>query len=156
MSGVDWRSDRLGAAERGENPLVLARVRSGFVVLGDTQFLPGYCLLLRSPRAVHLSELSHGARREFLFEMTLVGEAIERVCKPQGLRRMNYEIAGNTDPFVHAHVIPRYDWEPDLYRTVPAAVYPAAIRAARSQQFSPEKHGELRTRLTDALRAVLG
>ncbi|MFI9452759.1 hypothetical protein [Amycolatopsis sp. NPDC052450] len=25
---------------------------------------------------------------------------------------MNVEILGNTDPFLHAHVWPRYDWEP--------------------------------------------
>ncbi len=110
MAEVDWRRDRLGSAERGDNPLVLARVRSGFVVLGDTQFLPGYCLLLRSPRVTHLSDLGPTERREFLFEMSLIGEAVERVCRPRGLRRVNYEIAGNSDPFVHAHVIPRYEW----------------------------------------------
>ncbi len=155
MAAIDWRHDRLGAAERGENPLVLARARSGFVVLGDTQFLPGYCLLLRSPRAEHLSALSPDERREFLFEMSLVGEAIERVCGPQGLRRVNYEIAGNSDPFVHAHIIPRYEWEPADYRVVPAVVYPAAIRAAPEHRYSPELHGDLRARLTEALREIL-
>lgn len=25
--------------------------------------------------------------------------------------RVNYEIFGNLDPFVHAHVFPRYAWE---------------------------------------------
>ena len=156
MGAIDWRADRLGSAERGENPLVLLRARSGFVVLGDTQFLPGYCLLLRSPRVEHLSDLSPGARREFLHEMSLVGEAIERVCRPRGLRRMNYEIAGNSDPFVHAHIIPRYEWEQAEYRTVPVALYPAAIRAAPTQQYTLERHGELRSQIVAALRALFG
>jgi hypothetical protein len=47
---ADWRADRVDAAERGENPTVLRRMRSGFAVIGDSQFLPGYCLLLASPR----------------------------------------------------------------------------------------------------------
>ena len=154
MGTSNWRDDRLGSAERDENPLVLLRVRSGFVVLGDTQFLPGYCLLLCSPRVEHLSDLSPEARREFLHEMSLVGEAIERVCRPRGLRRINYEIAGNSDPFIHAHIIPRYEWEPAEFRVVPASHYPAAIRAAPEDQFSPERHGELRAQLSAALRAL--
>lgn len=125
------------------------------MVLGDSQYLPGYCLLLRSPRAEHLSDLPSAARHEFLFEMSLVGEAVERVCRSRGLRRVNYEIAGNSDPFVHAHIIPRYDWEPAAYRGVPAAVYPASLRAAPQHQYSPERHGELRAELVAALREVL-
>jgi hypothetical protein len=31
----DWRDDRVGAARRGENPTVLARLRTGFAVIGD-------------------------------------------------------------------------------------------------------------------------
>ena len=32
-------------------------------------------------------------------------------------RRVNLEILGNQDEFLHAHVWPRYDWEPaDLVR----------------------------------------
>ncbi len=44
-----WKQDRIGAAERGENPMVLARMRSGYAVIGDTQFLPGYCEEVRIP-----------------------------------------------------------------------------------------------------------
>lgn len=42
----DWKKDRIGSALRGENPTVIARMKTGFAVIGDTQFLPGYCLLL--------------------------------------------------------------------------------------------------------------
>jgi hypothetical protein len=45
MTG-DWRMDRIGAALRGENPTVLRRLTSGFAVIGDVQFLPGYSVLL--------------------------------------------------------------------------------------------------------------
>src|SRR5687767_6672103 len=51
MSGMD---ERLEAAERGENPTVLARLKTGWTVIGDTQHLPGYCLLLYRGEANHL------------------------------------------------------------------------------------------------------
>src|SRR5215475_13686002 len=96
FSMADWKVDRIGSAERGENPTVLARMRSGFAVIGDTQFLPGYCLLLAAPQANHLSDLPFARRSAFLFDMSLLGQAIEIACRPQGLRRMNYESLGNT------------------------------------------------------------
>jgi diadenosine tetraphosphate (Ap4A) HIT family hydrolase len=46
-------------------------------------------------------------RLAFLRDMSLRGEAVEAVCSPQ---RVNYEIFGNADPFLHAHVLPRYAW----------------------------------------------
>jgi hypothetical protein len=53
----DWKNDRVGSAERGSNPMVLARMKSGFAVIGDNQFLPGYCVLLGYPRAESLNAL---------------------------------------------------------------------------------------------------
>ena len=56
---MDWRDDRVGSAFRGENPLVMARMRSGLAVIGDRQFLPGYSLLLTNyPTANHLTDLT--------------------------------------------------------------------------------------------------
>jgi hypothetical protein len=54
---ADWRNDRIGSAHRGENPLVMARMRSGFTVIGDTQHLPGDSLLLTDdPSVNHLTD----------------------------------------------------------------------------------------------------
>jgi diadenosine tetraphosphate (Ap4A) HIT family hydrolase len=70
----DWKEDRLAAAHRGENPLVLGRMRSGFAVLGDTQYLPGYSLLLAKDRSTnHLSDLDLQSRTEFLVDLALLG-----------------------------------------------------------------------------------
>jgi hypothetical protein len=52
----DWRADRVGSALRGQNPTVLTRLDTGFAVMGDTQFLPGYAVLLTADppaRALH-------------------------------------------------------------------------------------------------------
>ncbi len=144
--------DRIGAAQRGENPLVIARMRSGFAVIGDYQFMPGYCVLLASPQANHLSDLALPARTTFLADMSLLGEAIMSVVQP---RRMNYEILGNTDEYLHAHVWPRYDWEPQEYRGGPAWRYPREQRFAEEHAYSDERHGELRQRIGEALRALM-
>lgn len=147
----DWRRDRIGSAERGANPMVLARMPSGYAVIGDTQFLPGYCLLLAAPRVRDLSDLSHGRRRRFLFDMSLLGEALERVCRPDGLRRINYEILGNTDAYLHAHVFPRYDWEPAEHVTSPVWLYPLDRWSDARYLYDEQIHGELRQRLETEL-----
>jgi diadenosine tetraphosphate (Ap4A) HIT family hydrolase len=155
MSGQQadsWKLDRIGSAERGENPTVITRMPSGFAVIGDAQFLPGYCLLLRVPRVTHLSDLPMPQRVEFLRDMSLLGEAIEAVCQPL---RVNYEIAGNIDSFVHAHVIPRYDWEPPEYLRKPASHYPVDQRHAPDAQFSPPRHGDLQERLRAQLNELI-
>ncbi|MCQ4194656.1 diadenosine tetraphosphate hydrolase [Streptomyces parvulus] len=111
----DWRADRIGAALTGENPTVMRRLTAGFAVIGDVQFLPGYSVLLADdPGVERLSDLPRTKRLSFLSDMDRLGEAVERACRAHdpAFRRVNLEILGNTDPFLHAHVWPRYEWEP--------------------------------------------
>ncbi|MCC9158592.1 diadenosine tetraphosphate hydrolase [Streptomyces parvulus] len=111
----DWRADRIGAALTGENPTVMRRLTAGFAVIGDVQFLPGYSVLLADdPGVERLSDLPRAKRLSFLSDMDRLGEAVERACRAHdpAFRRVNLEILGNTDPFLHAHVWPRYEWEP--------------------------------------------
>jgi diadenosine tetraphosphate (Ap4A) HIT family hydrolase len=154
---VDWRADRIGAALRGDNPLVMARMRGGFAVIGDTQHLPGYSLLLADdPSVDHLTDLDWERRTNFLFDLALLGEAVERVCRPYGLRRMNYEVLGNSRPFLHGHVHPRYEWEPPERIGGPVWRYSKGERNAPEHVYSDEKHGELRAAITAELRLLIG
>ncbi|MEU2711475.1 diadenosine tetraphosphate hydrolase [Streptomyces sp. NPDC007205] len=123
----DWRSDRIGAALRGENPTVLRRLESGFAAIGDVQFLPGYSVLLvDEPGVQRLSDLPRAKRLAFLSDMDRLGEAVERACRhlDSAFRRVNLEILGNTDPFLHAHVWPRFEWEPHELVGKPVWLYP--------------------------------
>ncbi len=151
----DWRNDRIGSAERGANPMVIARMRSGFAVIGDTQFLPGYCVLLASPRVDRLNDLPLEVRGRFLLDMSLLGEAIERACLGDGLQRMNYEILGNTDAFLHAHLFPRYRWEPTERAGSPVWLYPRDRWTDSRYGYNDEMHGALRARIADELQIVL-
>jgi diadenosine tetraphosphate (Ap4A) HIT family hydrolase len=149
---ADWKEDRIGSAERGENPTVLARMRSGFAVIGDTQFLPGYCLLLAAPQVEHLSDLPFAQRSVYLQDVSLLGEAIMRVCQPL---RVNYEILGNYDHYLHTHLFPRYAWEPRERLEYPVWLYPDAVSADPNAAYSVEQHGNLRQQLTEMLLALM-
>jgi diadenosine tetraphosphate (Ap4A) HIT family hydrolase len=99
-------------ARRGELERVIARMRSGWAVLGDPQITRGYCLLLADPVVPDLNALAGDARRQFLDDMSALGDAVLAVTQAE---RINYEILGNVEPALHAHVIPRHATEdPDL------------------------------------------
>lgn len=124
---ADWRADRIGAAHRGENPTVMLRMPAGFAVIGDVQFLPGCCVMVTDDEhAQGLSDLSRPARRELLASTDALGEAVEIAGKERdpSFRRINIEIQGNHDPFLHAHIWPRYGWEPPEILRRPVATYP--------------------------------
>jgi diadenosine tetraphosphate (Ap4A) HIT family hydrolase len=91
---------------------VLAKLPQSFAVIGDAQFLPGCCVLLvDDPGIDHLSDLPKGRRREFLDSMDTLGQAVENACRATdpAFRRINYEIIGDTDAYLHAHVFARYE-----------------------------------------------
>ena len=88
--GHDWRADRVGSALRGENPAVLRRLPGGFAVMGDVQFLPGYCVLITDTRgADRLTDLPRQQRLAFLDSMELLGryewEGADHVWRPVAL-----------------------------------------------------------------------
>jgi diadenosine tetraphosphate (Ap4A) HIT family hydrolase len=102
------------AARNGTLSRVIARMRSGWAVLGDPQITRGYCLLLPDPVVPDLNSLIGEAREQFLRDMAALGDA---VLAETGAERINYEILGNVEPALHAHVIPRHAGEdPELRR----------------------------------------
>jgi diadenosine tetraphosphate (Ap4A) HIT family hydrolase len=136
--------------------MVMARMRSGFAVIGDTQHLPGYSVLLYEDSSVHhLTELTPGRRGEFLLDLALLGEAVETVCRGRGLRRMNYEVLGNAMPWLHGHVHARYEWEPPERLERPVWSYPDEERDSPEHSYSDAKHGALRAGIAADLRRLM-
>lgn len=151
----DWRQDRVGAALRGDNPTVLRRMAAGFAVIGDVQFLPGYTVLISdTPGVDRLTDLPRGRRLAFLDDMERLGEAVELVCarRDPTFRRVNLEILGNTDAFLHAHVWPRYEWEGEPEVRKPVWLYPPTHWSdpAPGTALGPA-HDDLRAELTTEL-----
>ncbi len=112
---------KVHAANLGENPQVICRMKSGWAVMGDYQYYPGYSLLLPDPVVPHLNALEGKERVQFLQDMALLGDAVLHVT---GATRINYEMLGNLEPALHAHVIPRRADEPEEFRTKPIWLAP--------------------------------
>lgn len=83
---------RVKAAREGKNPTVICAMPSGWLVLGDQQFIPGYALLLPDPVVGDLNELKSVERSQFLQDMALIGDALLELTDSY---RINYEILGN-------------------------------------------------------------
>jgi diadenosine tetraphosphate (Ap4A) HIT family hydrolase len=148
----DWKNDRIGSALKGENPMVMARMKSGFAVIGDNQFLPGYCVLLGYPKADSLNELTLAERSQYLLDMTLIGDAIIKVCNPL---RVNYSILMNLDHYLHAHIEARYDWEPEQYKQRPSYFYPKEQRYDVQYEYSEQKYSDLKKKITEVLKELM-
>ncbi len=112
--------ERVGMCRNGTNPKTICRVASGWVVIGDVQFLPGYSLILPDPVVADLNALDIPARETFLREVSIVGDALLYVTDAY---RINYEILGNSEAALHAHIFPRYLHEPEAFRKHPAWFY---------------------------------
>ncbi len=142
--------ERVAAAQAGNNPTAICRMPSGWAVLCDVQFLRGYSLLLSDPVVPDLNVLDRGHRAQYLLDMTIIGDALLEVT---GAFRINYEILGNLDPALHAHIIPRYLSEPEDLRKGPAFLYDKDFR--NSIKFDYERDKELMQQLATAIQRRL-
>ncbi len=132
-------------ARAGRLARVIGRLPSGWAVIGDPQILPGYCLLLPDPVVGRLNDLSGVARRQFLDDMARLGDAVLAVTEAE---RVNYEILGNIEPALHAHVIPRYSFEPSESRRQPVWLHDWE----NAKAFDAQRDADLLKRLADAVR----
>ena len=138
-------SEAVAKARAGTNDTVICPMDSGWVIVGNVQLLPGYCLLLPDPVVPSLNDLTPDARITYLRDMARIGDALLEVTSAY---RINYEILGNTVPELHAHIIPRYAHEPDEQRRGPAWFYDWA----NAKKYSAQEHGELFQRLRRVLQ----
>jgi len=127
---------RVAACRAGTFSRAICRVHSGWLVLGDVQFLQGYCLILPDPVVGHLNALSAADRKTLFYEASVVGDVLLEIT---GAVRINYEILGNLEPALHLHIFPRRDDEPADLRTRPVWFYDWD----RAPAFDPERHASL-------------
>lgn len=120
------------ACRDGTHPGVIARLSSGWAVMGLRQVLPGYCLLLPDPVVGHLNALTPAARDRFMSDLGALGEAVLAVT---GAVRINYAIFGNVEPALHAHVHPRYADEPEAH----IKAHPWSYDWERAPEFDPQQ-----------------
>jgi len=131
----------------GNNPRKIARINSGWVVMGTSQFVRGYCLLLPDPVVSDFNALSIDARKLLFHEVAIVGDALSATTDA---RRINYEILGNLEPALHVHLFPRYDNEPEKLRIKPVWFYDWDAAPA----FDGELNGSLMRDILDYLNTA--
>lgn len=136
----------VAACRSGSHPALVARMTSGWAVMGERQVLRGYCLLLPDPVVPHLNALPRAARNQFMADLGSLGDA---VLAATGALRINYAIFGNLEPALHAHVHPRYDDEPEVMRTA----NPWGYDWSQAPPFDPAVHGGVRDSITRYLLA---
>ena len=143
---------RLASIRAGEDPDLLGRVPSGFVVLSQAQptAVRGCCMLIPDPIVASPNDLDPAARAQFFSDMVLVGDTILSVT---GAERINYLVLCNQAPELHAHCIPRFAAEdPELRRLSPFAAYDFG-GAPVADVAGPDR--ELHRHLQAALAALL-
>lgn len=139
---------RVAALRSGNDPTCIARLHSGWAVIGEQQFLRGYALLLPDPVVGTLNELQGPLRNAFLSDMARLGDAVLAVT---GALRINYAMFGNLEPALHAHIVPRYaDELPAL-----ATAHPWQYDWQAAPRFDPERDQALLVALRTALNALL-
>lgn len=134
------------AARTGDS-CVIARLPSGWAVMGQKQVLLGYSLLLPDPVVPDLNALAPAARDRFMSDLGLLGDAVLQATRAL---RINYAIFGNLEPALHAHVHPRYADEPAPLRTQNPWGYDWSVAPA----FDAGLHGELRDAIRGKLEAL--
>ncbi|WP_207549757.1 hypothetical protein [Alicyclobacillus tolerans] len=68
---------------------------------------------------------------------------------------MNYSIYGNSDEFLHAHIFPRYVWEPEERKPYPVFQYPKEMWVMPAVQYCDEKNLSLRHQITKTLTTLM-
>ncbi len=142
MTAIDDLVERCRASRL---PAAIAKVPSGWLVMGERQVLPGYCLLLPDPVVPHLNALLPGARSEFLDDMATIGDVLLVVT---AAARVNYAIFGNVDPALHAHIFPRDSAEPESTRTA----QPWALDWNAAPFYADTLHGDFKRRVGAEIR----
>jgi diadenosine tetraphosphate (Ap4A) HIT family hydrolase len=135
------------AARQGVLARVIARMASGWAILGDPQITRGYCLLLPDPVVSDLNALTADERSQFLADMARLGDAVLLVTAAE---RINYEILGNVEPALHAHVVPRHTYEPAERRKQAVWLHDWAA----AQPYGGDAHEKLRASICAALERV--
>ncbi len=132
--------------KKNKNPHFIYELATGYVVLGKYQFYKGYTLFFCKKHVFELHELPQKFKEQFLFEMSLVAEAVFKAFKP---RKLNYELLGNSTPHLHWHLFPRYKNDPIPQR--PIWCIDSSITCSERVRPTPKQLKSLKTKLLTAL-----
>jgi diadenosine tetraphosphate (Ap4A) HIT family hydrolase len=100
---------RAQVIQQGLYPYLVHEFKHSWLLLGEHQFFPGYCVLLSKLHYREMTEMPEPQRSEFFQEMMQSSRIIEATFKP---KKMNMCSLGNVVDHVHWHFFPRYSEDP--------------------------------------------
>lgn len=142
--------DIIEQIKRSEDPYFVRELETGYVVMSWFQFYKGMALFIAKDHVTELHQLATERKKLFLYEMSIVAEAVQRAFKPV---KLNYELLGNAHPHLHWHVVPRHADDPLPNR--PIWVIEKEIREADSARPSAEELKLLKSMLNKELEILL-
>ncbi|MFK7742921.1 MAG: HIT family protein [Planctomycetota bacterium] len=145
-------STRVARARAGDDPQLLARMPSGWAILGKHQpeAIRGCCMLLPDRVVASPNDLAPDERAQFFTDLVLLGDAILEVT---GSERINYLVLCNQVPELHGHCVPRLCTEdPDKRLQGPFEAYDFAA-APVADALGPDR--ELHRSLQQTLQRLL-
>ncbi len=132
-------------AREGENPFVIAKLETCWVVAIEQPFTRGHCMTLADPVVFSANDLSEELRMKYFRDVCRVGDALIEI---QGAYRINYETLCNVAQALHSHIIPRYMYESEAKRRErPAIAYPAN----EIENFDPAKETDFISKMKQKL-----
>ncbi len=96
--------ERLSMWEANTNPYFIHEFPHSIFVVGDHQYFRGYSLLLYKQHVRELHDLPQEVQTTLFQEVMVATNAIVQTFQPY---KMNHLSAGNAEPHVHWHLLPR-------------------------------------------------
>ena len=142
--------ERIALIKEKKNPYFVRELKTGYVVLGDSQRFKGYTLFLCKQHAYELHELEPHFRDEFLHEMAVVAEAVYHAFQPD---KLNSALLGvGRGLHMHWHIYPRREGD----TPTPGPVWQLG-KELNDEKYQPtgEELEILKSKLNEALDKLL-
>lgn len=103
--------ERSKLTSAGKYPYLIHEFKHSYLMLGEHQFFPGYCVLVSKTHFKEMTDMPTEMQTEMFQEMMKVSTVLQTHFQPA---KMNMCSLGNVVPHVHWHFFPRYSDDPQF------------------------------------------
>jgi diadenosine tetraphosphate (Ap4A) HIT family hydrolase len=96
--------DKIPKLLQEKSPFVVHEFKNSFLLVGEHQTFPGYCVLVLKNHVTELFELDTPTQVEFLKELVASTKALKTTFSADKINVASY---GNMTPHLHWHIFPR-------------------------------------------------
>ncbi len=103
--------ERVKLTAAGKYPYLIHEFPHSYLMLGEHQFFPGYCVLVAKSHHKEMSDMPEKMSEEMFREMMVTSKVLQKEFQPA---KLNTCSLGNVVPHVHWHFFPRYADDPQF------------------------------------------